>query len=133
MARIDFIVHGILYHYGLQFSYEWALDYWVTYILVFIVFSITVAFIYWFGSNKTRKDLRFSVALFVTINSLLVGGFQDILFYVFWAGGLPPIDVVWWWIPWTHIVGTWTSLHQIGFAAIMGCGVLLTWVLATKK
>jgi len=28
MSRMDFIVHGILYRYGLQFSYEWANPYW---------------------------------------------------------------------------------------------------------
>jgi hypothetical protein len=133
MSRIDFIVNGILYNYGLTFSYEWALGYWITYILIFVIFSITVSFIYWFGSNKTLRDQKISIALLITINSLMVGGLQDIMFYVFWAGGLPPNHVVWWWIPWTQILGTWTSLHQVIFAILMACSTLFTWILAMKK
>ena len=133
MSRIDFVINGMLYNYGLRFSYEWALGYWITYVLAFVVFSITISFTYWYSSNKTAKDLRFSIALFVTINALVVGGLQDIMFYVFWAGGLPPNNVVWWWTPWAYILGTWTSLHQIGFAALMICGILFSWILAVKK
>lgn len=133
MSRIDFVINGILYDYGLRFSYEWALGYWITYVLAFVVFSIAISFAYWYGSNKTAENLRFSIALFITINALVIGGLQDILFYGFWAGGLPPTHVVWWWSPWAHVLGTWTSLHQIGFTALMLCGVLFSWILATKK
>ena len=133
MSRIDYIVHGILYDYGLIFSYDWAIGYWVTYNLTFLAFSIIVSFSYWFGSNKTVKDLKFSIALLVTINALMIGGLQDIMFFVFWAGGLPPNNVVWWWAPWRYVLGTWTSVTQIGFTALMICGAAFAWTLAIKK
>ena len=94
MSGIDFIVHGILYNYGLHFSYEWALGYWVTYNLSFVAFSIAVSFSYWAGSSKTVKDLKLSIALIITVNALFLGCLQDIMFFVFWTGGFPPNNIV---------------------------------------
>jgi hypothetical protein len=36
------------------------------------------------------------------------------LVFVFGSGGLPPMNVAWWWAPWISIAGTWNSLAQIG-------------------
>lgn len=113
MSKIDFIVHGTLYDYGLQFSFEWAIDYWIVYTVAFVVFSVIVSLMYWLGSKKTMKDLKFSLALLATVNILMMSGLQDVMFYILWAGGLPPNDVVWWWVPWFYIVGTWTTPMQI--------------------
>ena len=113
MSKIDFIVHGILYNYGLQFSFEWAIDYWVVYTVAFVIFSVIVSLMYWLGSEKTMKDLKLSLALLATVNILMISGLQDVMFYILLAGGLPPNDVVWWWVPWFHIVGTWTTPMQI--------------------
>ena len=41
--QIDRIVHGDLYNYGLQFSYEWAVPYWTNYRLIMIFMLIPVA------------------------------------------------------------------------------------------
>lgn len=113
MSKIDFIVHGILYDYGLQFSFEWAIDYWIVYTVAFVVFSVIVSLMYWLGSKKAMKDLKFSIALLVTVNILMISGLQDAMFYILWARGLPLNDVVLWWAPWFHIVGTWTTPMQI--------------------
>jgi len=45
MFRIDGIVHGDLYRYGLRFSYEWAMPYWAMTTIVFAVswFNIIAA------------------------------------------------------------------------------------------
>jgi len=45
ILKIDGIVHGDLYHYGLQFSYQWAMPYWTMTTIVFAVgwFNIIVA------------------------------------------------------------------------------------------
>jgi hypothetical protein len=115
MSRMDFIVNGVLYRYGLQFSYEWATEYWAVYTLSFIFFSATVGFMYWLGSNKTSRDLKISLGLFVTVNLLMIGGLQDLMFFIFWANGLPPDNVVWWWSPFIRFFGIWNSSMQIIF------------------
>ncbi len=121
MSRIDFIIHNTLYKYGLQFSYEWANTYWLTYNLIFIAFGFALSITYWAASNKTKKDLKLSLALMGTITLLTIGGLQDILFFVLWNGGLPQSSVVWWWMPWTSIVGTWNSIAQIALTTLTSC------------
>jgi hypothetical protein len=133
MSRMDFVVNSTLYGYGLRFSYDWAREYWVTYNAIFVAFALAVSCAYWFGSNRTRKDMKFSIALLITIVLFTLGGLQDLMFFVFWAGGLPPSNVVWWWAPWTNLVGTWNSMIQIGFMTIMLGASIFTWMLATKK
>lgn len=133
MSRIDFLVHGTLYHHGLQFSYDWAIDYWIIYTATFVVFSIIVSLMYWLGSSKTVKDFKFSLALLATVNLLMIGGVQDIMFYVFWSGGLPPNNVIWWWAPWSYLLGTWTSLMQIAFTSLMLCAAISLWIYVILK
>ena len=132
MSRIDYIVNSTLYRYGLQFSYDWALEYWVIYTTVFVVFSAALGITNWVTSSRTRKDTKISAALFLTILFLAIGGLQDILYFVFWAGGLPPISVVWWWAPLITLVGTWNSLIQVGFTTLMMGASVCTWLLATR-
>lgn len=45
LTRIDSIVHGDLYNYGLHFSYKWAMPYWTMTTIVFITgwFNIIIA------------------------------------------------------------------------------------------
>ena len=124
---MDFIVHGSLYHYGLQFSYEWANQYWITYFAAYAYFSIVIGFIYWLASNKTRKDLKVSIGLAATVTLLQIGGLADILFFTLWAGGLPPNNVAWWWMPWFKIFGVWTSSMQIVLMVLMSLAVVLMW------
>jgi len=133
MSRIDFIIHETLYNYGLQFSYDWAADYWVIYTATFVAFSIIISLMYWLGSNKSVGDLKFSLTLLATVNILMIGGLQDIMFFVFWAGGLPPNDVVWWWIPWSGLFGTWTSLMQIIFSALALSATIILWIRITHE
>lgn len=131
MSKFDFIVHKTLYSYGLVFSYEWALDYWVTYWIAFIVFSVIIAVMYWLGSGRTEGDLMFSSTLCVTINLLMVGGVQDLLFFVLWGDGLPSGGVVWWWSPWVYIFGTWNSSMQLVLSSLMVSGTVFIWCILT--
>jgi len=128
MSRIDFIVHQDLYHYGLQFSYEWANEYWITYFASYTYFSIVIGFIYWLASNRTRNDLKVSAGLATTVNLLQIGGLADILFFSLWAGGLPPDSVMWWWTPWYQIFGVWTSSMQIILMAFMSLVIAFMWI-----
>jgi len=133
MSRIDFIVHSSLYNYGLKFSYDWAINYWVTYNVIFVAFGIIISVTYWLASNKSRRALKLSCALLITITLLAVGGLQDILFFVLWGGGLPQISVIWWWTPWVSVMGIWNSQMQIALTTLMSCASILTWIIAAKK
>ena len=133
MSRIDFIVHSTLYEYGLQFSYSWALEYWVLYPGIFVIFSLTTGFMFWLGSKKTARDFKISVAIVATVILLAAGGLQDIMFFVLWAGGLPPVDVIWWWNPWRHILGTWSSTSQIVSASLALSATLILWIQTIRK
>jgi hypothetical protein len=133
MSRIDYIVNATLYEFGLRFSYVWANDYWITYNAIFVMFAVMIAVVYWIGSKKTRSDLKVSAALFVTVNLLTLGGLQDIMFFLLWGGGLPSINVVWWWAPWTIITGTWNSMIQVGFTTLTACMSAIAWIMALKK
>lgn len=130
MARIDFVVNATLYDYGLVFSYNWAIPYWTTYYTIFMVFSLIVGFIYWVGSLKAVYDMKVAVALFATINSLAISGLQDVLYFIFWAGGLPPNNVVWWWSHWISVFGTWNSVMQVALTVIAIAISTSIWALA---
>jgi len=133
MSRIDFIINSVLYNYGLVFSYNWANTYWLTYNFTFVIFSGVAAFVYWLGSPKTSYDKKVVVALLVTINLLALGGLQDILYFVFWAGGLPVNNVVWWWSQWKGIFGTWNTLLQLELMFGTVAFSVLTWSLALHQ
>ncbi len=127
MSRIDFIVNNILYGYGLQFSYVWANEYWTTYTCTFIAFSLAIGLVFWLSSGKTIRDLEISIGLIATVNLLMIGGLADIMFYIFWSGGLPPNGVNWWWISWSHVFGIWTSSMQIHLFIMVLSIVLVLW------
>jgi uncharacterized Zn-finger protein len=42
LGRIDSIVHGDLYNFGLQFSYDWAVEYWVALRFIYICLAVPV-------------------------------------------------------------------------------------------
>jgi hypothetical protein len=44
LFMLDNIVHGTLYYYGLQFSYEWANPYWMTMRIVQVLLCLNAAF-----------------------------------------------------------------------------------------
>jgi len=133
MSRIDFVVHGTLYDYGLQFSYEWALEYWVLYPAAFVIFALAAGLMFWLGSSKTPRDLKISAAITATIIILMIGGLQDVMFFVLWAGGLPPADVVWWWNPWRYILGSWSSVSQIASMLLALSATILLWTQTIRK
>ena len=135
-AKIDYYVNDTLYQYGLRFSYRWATGYWLAYTSEFMIFACMTVFVYWLGSQKTRCDLKVTVALVTTIVLLAIGGFQDILFFAVWEeNGFPPNSVDWWW-SWLHgVFGIWNTMMQIGLvAAIMGVSAVVWWLaLRTPK
>jgi hypothetical protein len=118
MARVDFVVHAMLYNHGLEFSYDWAYPYWIAYDAVFVAFSAMAAVTYWISSQKTVHDKKAAVALAISINLLMIGGLEDVLYFA-WEGGLPASGQVWWWSPWVNVFGTWNSIMQLWMLAAM--------------
>ena len=128
MSGLDFVVHRVLYGYGLWFSFDWAVGYWVFYWCVFLVFGVVVGFVYWVGSGRGGRDVRVGLGLFLSVFLLCLGGLQDVFWFVFWGGGLPSNGVVWWWMPWFGLFGFWDSGLQLWLLLVM-CGVVgLVWV-----
>jgi hypothetical protein len=128
MSGLDFVVHGMLYGYGLHFSYSWAVFYWSFYGSVFIVFSVVVGFVYWLGSGKSWSGFRVGVGLFLSVFLLFLGGLQDVFWFAFWGGGLPSGEVVWWWMPWFALFGFWNSYAQLCLLFGVFVVVLMLWV-----
>ncbi len=130
MARVDFVVHAMLYNHGLEFSYDWAYQYWIAYDAVFVAFSVMAGLTYWLSSQRTIRDGKAAIALAVTINLLVLGGLEDVLYFA-WNGNLPAVSEVWWWSPWTNVFGTWNSVMQITMlitmvaASALICSLLL--------
>jgi len=133
MARVDFVVHAMLYNHGLEFSYDWAYQYWVAYDALFVAFSAMAAVTYWLSSQKTGRDKKIAVALALTINLLTLGGLEDVMYFA-WNGNLPPVNEVWWWSPWTNVFGTWNSVMQLTMLATMMAISALAWnLILTEK
>jgi hypothetical protein len=113
MSGLDFVVHRVLYGYGLRFSFDWAVFYWVVFGCVFVVFGGVVGFVYWLGSGRGWRSVRVGVCLCLSVCLLFCGGLEDVLWFVCWGGGLPGGDVVWWWVPWFWVFGFWNSVLQL--------------------
>jgi hypothetical protein len=128
MSGLDFVVHRVLYGYGLRFSYDWAVGYWIVYWCVFLVFSVVVGFVYWVGSGKGRGDVRVGLGLSLSVFLFSLGGLQDVFWFVFWSGGLPGDGVVWWWMPWFRVFGFWNSGLQLCLLGSVFVVVGLVWI-----
>ena len=129
MSRIDFIVHGTLYDYGLKFSHEWADEYWTMYVTAFVVFAGSIALMYWLGDNRSRKDIVFPLSLFATVIIVMVTALQDVILFSLWVGAVPPANVNWVWTFWFSVLGTWTTPMQIGLSTAGLIAVALLWAI----
>jgi hypothetical protein len=133
MSGLDFVVHRILYGYGLRFSFDWAVFYWNVYTGVFFAFAVAAGFVYWLGSGRSWKDVKVSFGLFLSVFLLFFGGLADVFWFVLWGGGLPANDVVWWWSPWYRIFGFWNSIVQLILLLGVFVAVVLFWVFVLKR
>jgi hypothetical protein len=107
--------------------------YWLTYNLVYLAFSLSLATCYYIGSEKNRQTKRIALAIFISIAVLAVCGLQDMLFFVLWSDSLPPDTLVWWWSMWAHVFGTWNSKMQLALTTLGFMCVVATWILTIFK
>lgn len=133
MSGLDFVVHRVLYDYGLRFSYSWANFYWAIFGCVFAVFSFIAGFVYWLCSSKMSKDLKISAGLTLSIFLFYLGGLEDVLWFVLWSGSFPDVGVVWWWMPWFGIFGFWNGVCQLLLLSMVCLFVCGFWVWALRS
>jgi hypothetical protein len=83
LTRIDFIVHNLLYNYGLQFSYDWSTLYWNNLITIYGLFlAIVMLNILSFLLVVTRVSwVQKGIKSFLRVNSLLLIVGVVILFF----------------------------------------------------
>jgi hypothetical protein len=132
MSGLDFVVHRVLYGYGLRFSFNWAIFYWSIYGSVFFVFGLAVGFVYWLGSGRSRRAAKVGFGLFMSVCLLFLGGLADVFWFVIWSGGLPSNDVVWWWVSWYGVFGFWNSFAQLVLLSSALAGIVLFWTFVLK-
>ena len=57
LSRIDSIVHGELYSFGLQFSYDWAVGYWVALRFIYICLAVPMIWsVFALGASFRNKS-----------------------------------------------------------------------------
>ncbi len=117
MSGLDFVVHGVLYYYGLQFSFDWA---------VFLLECLHLRVHCLCGGcglcilvGFWQKPERFESEFMFVFEYLPV---------VFWRlAGLPPDDVVWWWMPWYRLFGFWNNFAQLALLSFVFGILFLFW------
>jgi len=134
-SSIDFIVHDTLYYYGLIFSYNWAIPYWIALFLLFLIFGLLGAISY----NIDRENVsKVKLALIViTIIGEYIGGILDTIVFstqVILRNTPNPQDIVWWWSPYKYIFGTWNLITNVilNVIIIVILGVAWNYILNKK-
>jgi hypothetical protein len=102
---LDWVVNGLLYEYGLQFSNEWYGTYSIAYFLLY-QFTITLLTV---ASRSWR--LLFFMEVFTLSNT------QDIIYFLTWNGGFPSGE--WTWMNLYGIIGTYTTSTQLMLSVIV--------------
>ena len=110
LTKIDLIVHYDLYHYGLQFSYEWAKPYWWCLTACFWTLAALSASSYWLESRSKNKYLV--VLIILTILIPYHFGAEDVLWFL-WRGQFPPDSVEWSWYWLNEYFPPWTTTKHL--------------------
>ena len=132
VTRIDFIVHNVLYQYGLNFSYEWASSYWAMLGNVFILVSALIVIAYLMGAKEINKH-TLSIGLLLGFSVYALGVNLDLLWFTVFLGELPVLSEHWWWMPMDGFLGVkWTTLHQILYTLAFNVTMIGLWVSRVK-
>jgi len=112
-TRIDYLVNGDFYEFGLQFSWDWYIIWGILYALLY---QSTIVLLHLF-----HRDWRFTIIC----ESFVLSATQDLIFYLVWAPSFPQGQ--WVWMPYYLWFGFWTTLNQILFSTLSvgGCIVLI--------
>ena len=110
LTRMDYIVHQVLYNYGLVFSYAWASDYWILYALCY---QLVILFLFLWTQNKK---------LLIATEAFVLTATQDLIFFGLWCGWFPTTD--WVWMPQYVILGFWSTQNQWLLSVVVNFTIL---------
>lgn len=138
ISDIGWLVHSeFIKKYGLVFSMDWAIRYWIDEMLVVLGLGLMGGLGYWIFRAETKKHRLTAVMLGLTVFWQWMGGFFDwIWFLLDWIGGypLPALDKLWYWNPFYWFLGIhWTTLHHIVFTIIMESILFILWYLWYRR
>ncbi|MCW4016765.1 MAG: hypothetical protein NWF06_10380 [Candidatus Bathyarchaeota archaeon] len=121
-AKIDFAVTGLNGNYlaeeNLGAYWFWMWDVGV------IVTGFVLALSYYAGASDTERNEVYAVGIFLTVIVLLLGQFEDFLYFV--LNGVPFPSGDWTWMPLYGVLGTWTTgMHFVTlFCSFVAVAVL---------
>lgn len=119
LTFMDWIVNGLLYQHGLQFSEEWYGTYSLGYTLLwqFTLITLTLSLRSW--------------KAFVLMEAFVLSSTQDLVYFGVWNGGVFPVGD-WTWMPLFDVLGFYSTGLQVLLSVVcVGAAILL--VKMTKK
>ena len=129
----DYMANCIFYEHGLQFSWQWAFQWWTILTVTMAIISLLVATSYLLMREPTKRHYYTAFMIGFSIWWQQVSGNMDLIFFLFdkirgtyWIDW----DTVWWWSPFNWLFGfEWTSKNQVAMTAIFDVFWLGLWVL----
>jgi hypothetical protein len=133
VTGIDFIVHNVLYNYGLIFDYAWANPYWILLFLLFIFTSLVGVAAYNIDRKKVSKPKL--VLMFMTLLGEYFCGFLDSLWFVISrviTGSWESAFGNWTWHPYS-LIGFYNLNTNLIVNVIGGIILILAWVFILRR
>lgn len=135
MTGIDFIMHTILYEYGLVFSYIWAIPYWNLLTIMFLMFGLIG--ISGYLVDRKKVSWKKLLLVFVTIQIEYYGGFLDTIYFVIaklFRGWSFNWSINWWWSPFYRWFGIeWNLQRNVILNIITGICLIIAWVYVLRR
>jgi len=141
-TMMDFIANKIMFEHGLEFSWDWFLPWGIALNLTVLGSSVSNSLIYWSGRKLTKRRRITAFLIGLTSYWQIVSANEDMLWFIVFDGGLPPLSQVWWWMPqhwvvqWINSNWSWTTAHMIVWCVSLNLiliGAWLYWWLKLKR
>jgi len=132
-TMLDYIGNSTMYKYGLVFSYEWFIPWAFGLHITVGASSVSNGIIYWFIRAKNKRNRLTAFLIGLTSYWQLISGNEDLIWFVVFDRGLPPLSKVWWWMPQHWVVNyinpnwQWTTLHELIWIVTFNIILLLMW------
>lgn len=131
---IDYTVHSTLYSYGLQFSYNWAIQYWI--FLAFLFLSFGLLGLSGYGIDRIKYNKKKALLVFSTIEAEYFGLILDTIVWT-----IPEIFTKasvdwtynWWWSPYSKITGHWDLRYALILNIIVVVILAVAWYKVLKN
>ena len=134
ITGIDFIIHEVLYNYGLRFDYTWANLYWIILTALFWAVAAVGTSAYLIDREKVSK--RKTLAVFITLLTEYYGGWLDTVFFIIerlrrgtWGNAFNN----WWWHPYSSWFGHWDLNSNLVLNTVTFISLIALWFLVRRK